>query len=43
MGITTGYYLWNAAPYALTLAILVASSSATRASADMPAELGVAR
>ena len=43
VGITTGYYLWNAAPYALTLAILVASSSATRASADMPAELGVAR
>jgi len=43
VGITTGYYLWNAAPYVLTLAILVASSSATRASADMPAELGVAR
>jgi general nucleoside transport system permease protein len=43
VGITTGYYLWNAAPYVLTLAILIASSSATRASADMPAELGVAR
>ena len=43
VGITTGYYLWNAAPYALTLAILIASSSATRASADMPAELGAAR
>jgi len=43
VGITTGYYLWNAAPYVLTLAILVASSSATRASVDMPAELGVAR
>jgi general nucleoside transport system permease protein len=43
VGITAGYYLWNAAPYVLTLAILVASSSATRASADMPAELGVAR
>jgi simple sugar transport system permease protein len=43
VGITSGYYLWNAAPYVLTLAILVASSSATRASADMPAELGVAR
>jgi general nucleoside transport system permease protein len=43
VGITTGYYLWNAAPYVLTLAILVASSSATRASAEMPAELGVAR
>jgi ABC-type uncharacterized transport system permease subunit len=43
VGITTGYYLWNAAPYVLTLAILIASSSATRASADMPAELGVSR
>ena len=43
VGITTGYYLWNAAPYVLTLAILIASSSATRASAEMPAELGVAR
>jgi simple sugar transport system permease protein len=43
VGITTGYYLFNAAPYVLTLAILVASSSATRASAEMPAELAVGR
>jgi ABC-type uncharacterized transport system permease subunit len=43
VGITTGYYLFNAAPYVLTLVILVASSSATRASADMPAELATAR
>jgi general nucleoside transport system permease protein len=43
VGITTGYYLFNAAPYVLTLTILILSSSATRASADMPAELGVAR
>ena len=43
VGITTGYYLWNAAPYVLTLAILITSSSATRASADMPAELAVSR
>ena len=43
VGITTGYYLWNAAPYVLTLVILIASSSATRASADMPAELAVSR
>jgi ABC-type uncharacterized transport system permease subunit len=43
VGITAGYYLWNAAPYVLTLAILVASSSATRASAEMPAELAVSR
>ena len=30
VGVTSGYYLWNAAPYVLTLAILIASSSATR-------------
>jgi simple sugar transport system permease protein len=43
VGITTGYYLFNAAPYVLTLLILVLSSSATKASADMPAELAVSR
>jgi len=43
VGITGGYYLWNAAPYVLTLVILTLSSSATKASADMPAALGVAR
>jgi ABC-type uncharacterized transport system permease subunit len=43
VGITTGYYLFNAAPYVLTLVILVLSSSATRASADMPAELAATR
>jgi simple sugar transport system permease protein len=43
VGYTSGYYLFSAAPYVLTLAILVASSSATRASAAMPAELAVAR
>jgi simple sugar transport system permease protein len=43
VGITTGYYLFNAAPYVLTLLILILSSSATKASADMPAELAVSR
>jgi general nucleoside transport system permease protein len=43
VGITSGYYLWNAAPYVLTLGILIASSSSTRASVDMPAELGAVR
>ena len=43
VGVTSGYYLFNAAPYALTLLIMVLSSSATRTSADMPAELGAAR
>jgi general nucleoside transport system permease protein len=43
VGVTSGYYLFNATPYVLTLAIMVASSSATRASADLPAELARAR
>jgi simple sugar transport system permease protein len=43
VGITQGYYLFNAAPYALTLLIMVLSSSATETSADMPAELAVSR
>jgi simple sugar transport system permease protein len=43
VGITQGYYLFNAAPYALTLFIMVLSSSATQTSADMPAELARAR
>lgn len=43
VGITTGYYLFNAAPYVLTLFIMILSSSAKRASADMPAELAAAR
>ena len=43
VGITSGYYLFNAAPYALTLFIMVLSSSAKRTSVDQPAELVVAR
>ncbi|HVY25184.1 MAG TPA: ABC transporter permease [Polyangiaceae bacterium] len=43
VGITSGYYLFNAAPYALTLLIMVLSSSATKQSADLPMELTVAR
>lgn len=43
VGVTSGYYLFNAAPYALTLLIMVLSSSATQTSADMPAELAAAR
>jgi ABC-type uncharacterized transport system permease subunit len=43
VGITSGYYLFNAAPYALTLVIMVLSSSATKQSADLPMELTVAR
>jgi simple sugar transport system permease protein len=43
VGYTSGYALFNAAPYALTLVIMVLSSSATRTAVGMPAELGVAR
>jgi len=43
VGITTGYYLVNAAPYALTLAIMIATSSGRRALAGQPGELAGAR
>jgi general nucleoside transport system permease protein len=43
VGVTSGYYLFNAAPYALTLFIMVLSSSAKRTSIDQPAELIRAR
>jgi simple sugar transport system permease protein len=43
VGITSGYYLFNAAPYALTLLIMMLSSSANRTSVDQPAELSAAR
>ena len=43
VGFTSGYYLFNAAPYVLTLVIIVATSSPDRALAGQPAELRVAR
>jgi ABC-type uncharacterized transport system permease subunit len=43
VGFSSGYYLFNAAPYVLTLIILISSSSATRVSVDQPAELSVSR
>lgn len=39
VGISQGYYLYNAAPYVLTLAILIVSSSPHRTLVDMPREL----
>ncbi|HVL00435.1 MAG TPA: ABC transporter permease [Dongiaceae bacterium] len=38
VGVTSGYYLFNAAPYVLTLAIMIYTSSARRKLAGMPAE-----
>lgn len=43
VGFSSGYYLFNAAPYALTLAIMVWSNSAKRTVEGMPRELASAR
>jgi general nucleoside transport system permease protein len=40
---TASAYLWNAAPYILTLFIMIMTSSRARAMAGAPAELGVVR
>jgi len=43
IGVTEGYYFFNAAPYILTLAIMIATSSAKHSARDMPGELAMAR
>ena len=43
VGITQGYYFFNAAPYILTLLLMVGSSRSRRASRDVPGELMVSR
>jgi ABC-type uncharacterized transport system permease subunit len=43
VGVMWGYHLFNAVPYALTLAIMIGTSSATRALDGQPAELSAAR
>jgi len=43
VGITSGYYLFNAAPYVLTLAIMFATCSPRRNLAGAPGELSVMR
>jgi simple sugar transport system permease protein len=43
MGITSGYYLFNAAPYVLTLGILIATSSPHRTLVGAPGELSLVR
>jgi simple sugar transport system permease protein len=43
VGVTSGYHLFNAAPYVLTLFIMVMTSSATRSADGQPAELTTAR
>ena len=43
IGVTQGYYFYNAAPYILTLAIMIATSSATQRAKDMPGEFAAAK
>jgi general nucleoside transport system permease protein len=43
IGVTQGYYFFNAAPYILTLAIMIATSSAKHSARDMPGELSMAK
>jgi simple sugar transport system permease protein len=43
VGVTQGYYLFYAAPYVLTLAIMIATSSPGRQLAGAPAELSITK
>jgi simple sugar transport system permease protein len=43
VGITSGYYLYNAAPYVLTLGIMIATCSPRRTLAGAPGELSIVR
>src|SRR5476649_532561 len=43
VGVSSGYYLFNAAPYVLTLAIMIATCSPSRTLIGVPAELTVSR
>lgn len=42
-GVTQGYYLFYAAPYVLTLILLIATSSTTRALTGAPGELSITK
>ncbi|HTZ01251.1 MAG TPA: ABC transporter permease [Xanthobacteraceae bacterium] len=43
VGITQGYYFFNAAPYILTLFIMIASAGSARAARDVPGELSITK
>ena len=43
VGVTHGYYLFYAAPYVLTLLIMIATSSPTRSLAGAPGELSITK
>ena len=43
VGITQGYYFFNAAPYILTLFIMIASAGSKKAMRDVPGELSITK
>lgn len=43
VGVTQGYYLFYAAPYVLTLGVLIATSSPNRATTGAPGELSITK
>lgn len=43
VGVSEGYYLFYAAPYVLTLGVLIATSSTTRAMTGAPGELSITK
>jgi ABC-type uncharacterized transport system permease subunit len=43
VGITQGYYFFNAAPYILTLGIMIASAGSKQAMRDVPGELSITK
>jgi len=43
VGITQGYYFFNAAPYILTLCIMIASAGSKQAMRDVPGELSITK
>ena len=43
VGITQGYYFFNAAPYILTLVIMIASAGSKAAARDVPGELSITK
>jgi general nucleoside transport system permease protein len=43
VGMTSGYYLYNAAPYVLTLGVMIATCSTRRTLAGAPGELSINR
>jgi general nucleoside transport system permease protein len=43
VGITQGYYFFNAAPYILTLGVMIASAGSKQAMRDVPSELSITK